>query len=100
MIFLFTETMIISIYTREEVGTMIKSKRMLFISISILSLAIILNFPYPHRYPFGNVILTSINIPTTIFDGFLLAGILTTIFLLIGLYVLSKSLNKFQGRII
>lgn len=78
---------------------MIENKKLFFISLVVLFMSILLNFPYPHRYPFGEVVFSSLHIPTKSSSGFLYVGILTIVLLIIGLYLLGKSLSKFQGRI-
>lgn len=67
---------------------------------------LILNMPFPHRYPFGEKILSSLHIPTRIslekgaLDGFHVLFIFSMIFLVAGLYFLAKSVEKYHVRII
>lgn len=77
---------------------MIRSKKLFCLSIVLLVIFIVLNFPYPHHYPFGEIILTSLKIPTRFADGFYTVGVFSTLILIIGLIVLVRSLEKYRGR--
>ncbi|PWU69971.1 hypothetical protein [Gracilibacillus dipsosauri] len=78
---------------------MIKSKSMFYISLVFLFVAILLNFPFPHSYPFGEVILIAWNIPIRFADGLITVGIVVIFLLIIGLFLLVSSLKKYRGRI-
>lgn len=62
--------------------------------------------PFPHRYPFGEKILSNLHIPTRIslekeaLGGFHILAIILFIFLVAGLYFLAKSIKKHHVRII
>lgn len=60
----------------------------------------LLNFPFPHRYPYGETIFTVMNIPIRFSNGFHTVGIITLILMFIGLFFLVKSLRKFRGRMV
>lgn len=60
----------------------------------------ILNFPFPHRYPYGEAIFMILDIPIRFSNGFHTVGITSIILFIIGLYFLVKSLKKYHGRIL
>ncbi len=73
---------------------------MFYISLVFLFIAILLNFPFPHSYPFGGeVIFMTWNIPVRFANGLHTVGIFSLALLIIGLFLLVNSLKKYRGRI-
>ncbi|MEI3614986.1 hypothetical protein [Pseudogracilibacillus sp. SO30301A] len=60
---------------------MTKNKWMFYLSLIFLFTSMILNFPFSHEYPYGETVLTILNIPIRFANGFHTVGI-ATIFLL------------------
>lgn len=60
----------------------------------------VLNFPFPHKYPYGEAVFTILNIPIRFANGFHSVGIISLLLLIIGLYLLMKSVNKHYGRVV
>lgn len=79
---------------------MIKNKWMLYLSLIFLFTSMILNFPFPHKYPYGEAVITILNIPIWFANGFHTVGIATIFLLIIVLYFLLKLLKKNHGRIL
>lgn len=79
---------------------MIKNKQMLFFSIILLLMTMVLSFPFPHDYPFGEVIITGLHIPTKFANGFQTVGVVSLFLLIAGLYLLANSMEKFRVRIV
>lgn len=78
---------------------MIKNKTYFYFSIILMVLVIVLNFPFPH----GQSHLTDVsvlNISITTVDGIQYTGMAIFLLLVLGLYLLVKSLGKYRGRII
>lgn len=59
-----------------------------------------LNFPFPHRYPYGETVFSILNIPIQTANGFQFVGIMSLLIMIIGLYLLGKSMNKYHGRFV
>lgn len=72
---------------------------MLSFSLILLSVAMIVNFPFPHKDPYGESVLAIFNIPIKFANGFHTVGITTLLLLVVGIYFLVKSLKKYAGRI-
>jgi hypothetical protein len=79
---------------------MINNKRMFTVALVLLGAVMVLNFPFPHKYPLGEGLITVFNIPVTLESGFHLPGIIILILLLGSFYLLAKSLDMFKGRAI
>src|SRR5690625_1634952 len=73
---------------------------MLYISLAFLSASMILNFPFPHKYTYREGIFMALNTPISFANAFHTVGIMTLVILAIGLYLIAKSLKKYQGRIV
>lgn len=85
---------------RKCTAIMIKNKKNFAMAAVMLLIVIFLNFPFPHRYPFGETVLTTIHIPIKLTNGFLTVGIISLIFLVVGLYTLVKSVSKYHFRLV
>lgn len=58
----------------------------------------ILNVPFPNRYPLIETRLSILNIPIQTESGFHIIGIVSLVLILTGLIMLSISLKKYSGR--
>ncbi|MGD6843857.1 hypothetical protein ACQCVH_15200 [Bacillus infantis] len=79
---------------------MINNKRKFTAALVLLGAVMVLNFPFPHKYPLGEGLIIIFNIPVTLESRFHFPGIIVLILLLGGLYLLAKSLDMFKGRAI
>jgi len=57
-----------------------------------------LNFPFPHKNPYGEAAVSVLNIPVTSVNGFHYVGITSLLLLITSLYFLVKSLKKYHVR--
>lgn len=57
-----------------------------------------LNFPFPHKNPYGEERTSIFNIPITTVNGFNYVGITSFLLLMLSLYLLVKSLKKYRSR--
>lgn len=73
---------------------------MFYFSLIFLFVAMILNFPFPHKYPYGEAIFMILNIPIRFANGVPTVVITTLLLLMVGLYLLEKSLQKYRMRIV
>jgi len=79
---------------------MLKNKKLLFVSLILFVISISLNFPFPHKYPYGRVLFSILNIPIQTTHGLQVVGITSLLFLIASLVFLSKSLKKHKGRFV
>lgn len=77
---------------------MIKNKKTLFIAIILFIASMILNFPFPHKSPFGETIASVFNIPVRSVNGLHYIGITSLVLLIVSLVFLGLSLKKYHGR--
>lgn len=77
---------------------MIENKLFFRIFVIIILFLIMINFPFPHAYPFGETILTTFQIPIRIGNGFHVIGLFSLVLFGIGLFLLIKSLRKWKIR--
>ena len=73
---------------------MIKDKKLLYISMIPFFMSMALNFPFPHKNPYGEVVVSALNIPVKSVNGFYYVGIISLLLLITSLYLLVKSLKK------
>lgn len=73
---------------------------MLTLGLILFITSIILNFPFPHESPFGETVASVLNIPIRSVDGFHYVGIASFILFIVSLYFVTKSAEKYHGRII
>ena len=59
-----------------------------------------LNFPFPHENPYGQAVVSALNIPIKSVNGFHYVGITSLLLLITSLYLLVKSLKKYHGRFV
>lgn len=79
---------------------MIKNKKFIYIAFILLLMSMILNFPFPNKNPFGETIFLILNIPLSSVNGFDYVGITSLFLLIICLYFLVNSLNKYHSRFV
>lgn len=79
---------------------MIKNKKMLYLAIILFIAALVLNFPFPHESPYGETVASVLNIPVQSVNGLQYVGIASLILLIASLYFLTKSVNKYHGRVV
>jgi hypothetical protein len=60
--------------------------------------SLIINFPFPHESPFGEEALTILDIPIKTVNGLYSVRILTLFLLILSLYFLHRSLEKYHFR--
>jgi len=80
------------------VVTLIKDKRLICIALVPFFISIALNFPFPNKNPFGEVVFSVLNIPIKSVSGFQYVGITSLLLLISSLYLLVKSLKKYRVR--
>ena len=79
---------------------MIKSKKMLYLALIPFTASLALNFPFPHESSYGETVAAALNIPVRSVDGLHYVGIASLALLIASLYFLTKSVNKYQGRVV
>ena len=79
---------------------MVKNKLILYLSFILLFTSMVLNFQFPHKYPYGEAVFTILNIPIRFANGFHTVGITSLFLLILGIYLLMKSVNKHYGRVV
>jgi hypothetical protein len=79
---------------------LIKNKKFLYIGLLLIFASMVLNFPFPHDYPFGQPIFEVFNIPIRSVNGMHYVGLVTLVFLLVGLYFWGRGLKKYNGRLV
>ncbi|MGG3468665.1 hypothetical protein ABES02_14435 [Neobacillus pocheonensis] len=79
---------------------MLKNKKFLILALILLIVSLILNFPFPHEYRYGESLMSVFNIPITTVNGPSLVGIASFSVFIAGLFFLAKSLTKYQGRLV
>ncbi|HWJ78720.1 MAG TPA: hypothetical protein VNR61_11655 [Niallia sp.] len=79
---------------------MLKNKKLLFLSLILFAISIVLNFPFPHKYPYGESVASILNMPIKTTNGLHFVGITSLLFLITSLILLSKSLKKHKGRFV
>ncbi|MGG1396752.1 hypothetical protein ABE288_02695 [Bacillus salipaludis] len=59
-----------------------------------------MNFPFPHEHPYGETIVSVLNIPLRTVGGIQYVGIISLCLLLVSLYLLWTSVEKYRTRIV
>lgn len=77
---------------------MFKSKKLFYIALIFFILSMGLNFPFPHKSPYGETILSILNIPIETVNGFQFVGITSLALLIASLIFLTRSLKKYRAR--
>jgi hypothetical protein len=79
---------------------LVKNKKFLVVGLIFIFASMVLNFPFPHEYPYGQPLFEVFNIPIRSVNGLHYVGILTLILLLVGLYFWGRGLKKYHGRLV
>jgi hypothetical protein len=77
---------------------MIKDKKYPYIALIPFFLSMALNFPFPDAAPYGERLVSVFDIPVRTENGINFIGIVSLLLLILSLYLLSKSLNKYKVR--
>lgn len=85
---------------------MVRNYKLFYLSILLFFIYLILNIPFPHRYPFGESFLgflglpKQFNIPGKSSGELFMIDLITSNLLLVGLYILGISVSKYPVRIV
>lgn len=79
---------------------MILNKRKFYLATIIAVFIMIINFPFPNAYPFGEVILQKLNIPIKFGGGFHTVGITVLVLFIVSLYLLLHSICKHRVKVV
>ena len=79
---------------------MIKDKKYIYISVILLFISMALNFPFPHKNPYGVELISILDRPITTVNGINFVAITSLLLLLASLYLLVKSLEKYHVRFV
>jgi hypothetical protein len=79
-------------------GPLIKNRKLIYIAIVPFIISMALNFPFPHKNPYGEAVLTALNIPIQTVNGYYYVGIASLLLLIASLTLLGKSLAKHHVR--
>ena len=79
---------------------MIKSKKKFYLALILLVITMVFNFPFPHESPYGETIVSVLNIPIRSVNGFHYVGIASFLLFIVGLYLLVNSVEKYNGRLV
>ena len=60
----------------------------------------VLVFPFPHKNPYGEAVISALNMPIETVNGFHYLGIFALLLFFAGLYFLAKALKKYHIRYI
>ncbi|TCN22301.1 hypothetical protein [Mesobacillus foraminis] len=83
-----------------EVIHIIKNKKILYLAFILFAASMVLNFPFPHESPYGETVISVLNIPVQSINGLQYVGITSLALLIVSLYFLAKSVNKYHGRVV
>ncbi|QHS23807.1 hypothetical protein GWK91_13000 [Virgibacillus sp. MSP4-1] len=79
---------------------MLANQRLFYMAFIPFIAAMILNFPFPHRHPFGEEIVSILNIPVATVNGLQSVGLTSLLLLIISLFMFYNSLKKYQSRFV
>jgi hypothetical protein len=79
-------------------GPLIKNRKLFYIAIVPFIISLVLNFPFPHKNPFGEAVILALNIPIRTVNGIHYIGLASLLLLFASLSLLGKSLGKFHVR--
>lgn len=77
---------------------MFKNTKLFIVAAVLFIASLIINFPFPHESPFGEEALTILDIPIKTVNGLYSVGILTLFLLILSLFFLHRSLEKYHLR--
>ncbi len=69
---------------------LIKDKKPIYIALVLFFTSMALNFPFPHKNPYGEVVASVLNIPVKSVNGFHYVGITSLLLLIASQYLLVK----------
>lgn len=78
----------------------VRNLKRLYIAIGFFILVMILNFPFPHVKPFAEANFWIMNISISSSSGLHYLGIFSLVLLIIGIYFLATSLEKYRVRLV
>lgn len=78
----------------------VRNKVKLVVGIALMALVMILNFPFPHSEPFVAGNSSAMSIPIKDMEGYKFGGLLLLTILIIGIYLLATSLEKYRARLV
>ena len=79
---------------------MLKNEKMFYLALFLFIASLFLIFPFPHESPYGETVASVLNIPVQSVNGLQYVGVISLALLIASLYFLTKSLNKYQGRVV
>lgn len=79
---------------------MLKNRKFLILALILLIVSMTLNFPFPHENRYGESLVSIFGRPITTVNGPALVGIASFSLFIAGLFLLAKSLTKYQSRLI
>ncbi len=79
---------------------MIKNKKMFYLALFLFIASLFLIFPFPHESPYGETVASVLNIPVQSVNGLQYVEIASLVLLITSLYFLTKSVNKYHGRVV
>ncbi|MFJ6413705.1 hypothetical protein ACIQLG_13040 [Terribacillus saccharophilus] len=77
---------------------MIKSKKMLWIALSLFIISTAISFPFPHAIPYGETIISVFNFPIRTVNGLNFMGVFSFALFIASLFFLTRSLKKYHKR--
>jgi hypothetical protein len=78
---------------------LIRDKKFLYLAIIFFFASIALNLPFPDKTLYGETVIL-LNIPVKTLNGLNYVGITSLLLLIVSLYFLVKSLNKYHARLV
>ena len=81
-------------------GILIKNRKLIYIALVPFIISMALNFPFPHKNPYGEAVVLVLNIPLRTVNGFHYVGFASFLLLIASLYLLVKSLGKYHFRFV
>jgi hypothetical protein len=79
---------------------MMKNRKLFYLALILFITSMALNFPFPHEDPYGETIVSVLNIPVRSTSGLQYVGIASLILLIASLYFLTKSVKRYHGRLV
>ncbi|PAE16126.1 hypothetical protein CHH91_10860 [Virgibacillus sp. 7505] len=77
---------------------MIRSKKMLWVALFLFIVSIAISFPFPHRTPYGDTILSVLNFTIRTVNGLNFIVVFSLTLFIASLFFLTRSLKKFHKR--
>ncbi|WP_246231612.1 hypothetical protein [Sporosarcina jiandibaonis] len=86
------------LYKTYNDDTFMKDRKFIYIALVPFIISMVLNFPFPHKNPYGETVVTALNIPIRTVNGFHYVGLASLLLLIASLSLLGKSLRKYHVR--